>query len=484
VSNERYLRWEHRLPKGRQLSLLWPVEIWTILAPDTNRGLNVFQEGILGLLRAGIRDRQQLAKLLCLDENLIAFIIAHEIMPNGWVDEQVRVTPAGEELLSGGMDRRGTLTLQYAYRDGVFGKWLPRVSRDLPDIIPLEMGAQRFPVFRNSREGGGEIRPFLLPRRQEASLPRKEDVLKAWRAGLRDALHAAGDEAGVPEILSDDIDIVGRKPLLAYVWCEIIHKSGDYHPWLVTDPWRITPVARWLREPLQAALDSIPGLSDRIVTVLPAADTSVLSADGLREQIERDVGIRLSCWPTLNPPHMSLLREHLARVLRQKARTEVLGTSSQEELASLVQECGSLLEAVVQWMLERWPVTGIVWPRDGQNRSAALDMLNMVPVRAPLPESSKALLAGQNFRDVRLAAKHRDRAFKALLFASLLAIHNHPEHPLRELDESHLQWERLLTLIDLRNKGSHASGRRLQRGVVLSEAEFAIAWFANFSKYF
>ena len=37
MSTERYLRWEHKLPKGRQTSLLWPVEIWTILAPDAKR---------------------------------------------------------------------------------------------------------------------------------------------------------------------------------------------------------------------------------------------------------------------------------------------------------------------------------------------------------------------------------------------------------------------------------------------------------------
>ena len=273
MSNERYLRWEHKLPKVRQPALLWPVEIWTILAPDANRSLNVFQEGILGLLRAGIRDRQQMAKLLCLDESLIAFILAQEIMPNGWVDGQFKVTPAGENLLSGGIDSQGKPTLQYAYRDGVFGHWLPRVSRDLPDINPLEMGGQKFPAFRNSREGGGEIRPFLLPRRHEVSRPRKADVLKAWGAGLRDALHSDGDDENVPEILSDDIEIVGSEPSLAYVWCEIIHKPGDHQPWLVTDPWRITSVAKWLREPLQVNLNSIPGLAARITTVMPVSDS-------------------------------------------------------------------------------------------------------------------------------------------------------------------------------------------------------------------
>ena len=70
------------------------------------------------------------------------------------------------------------------------------------------------------------------------------------------------------------------------------------------------------------------------------------------------------------------------------------------------------------------------------------------------------------------------------MFASLLATHSHPDHPLREIDETQLHWDRLFALIDMRNKGSHASGKRLQRGHVLSEVDFAIAWFTNFSKYF
>ncbi|NML48032.1 hypothetical protein HHL11_30065 [Ramlibacter sp. G-1-2-2] len=484
MSAERYLRWDHRGPRSRQQSLLWPVEVWTILAPDATRRLNVFQEAILGLLQTGIRDRQQLAKLLGLEESLITFVLAHEIMPAGWVDGQFRLTPAGEDLLSGGIDTQGAPSLQYAYRDSVFGRWLPRVSRDLPDVYPLEMGAQRFPAFRDSREGGGEVRPFLLPRRQDVSTPAKADILKAWRAGLRDALRADGDEEGVPEIRSDDIEILGNEPTLAYVWCEVIHVPGDLHPWLVTDPWRITPVARWLREPLQASLDSMPTLERRISAVLPAADASVLSADALSRQIERDVEMRLSRWPALDVPGLSELKHHVGRVMRQKARTETLEKATQEELASLVQECGSLLEALVQWMLENWPVGEIVWPRDGQNRGAAEAMLDAVPLRAPLPERSRGMLAGQNFRDVRLAARSRDRPFKALLFAALLSTHAHPDHPLRELDDAQVQWERLLDLIGMRNKGAHASGRRLQRGDALSEAGFAIGWFENFSKYF
>ena len=50
---ERYLRWNGRSPRGKTLPLLWPVLVWTVLAPQASLRLNVFQQAILGLLHAG-----------------------------------------------------------------------------------------------------------------------------------------------------------------------------------------------------------------------------------------------------------------------------------------------------------------------------------------------------------------------------------------------------------------------------------------------
>jgi len=252
----------------------------------------------------------------------------------------------------------------------------------------------------------------------------------------------------------------------------------------VTDPWRMTPAARWFRQPLQEKMHTIPALSERILRVLPEADPSEMTADALRAQIDREVEFQLLKWPALATPEFALLREHMARVLRQRSRIEAQGATEQEELGSLIQECSSLLEAFVQWMLERWPVVGIEWPRDGRNRRIAYDLLEGLPLKSELPQSTRDLLAGQDLRDVRLAAVHRDRAFKALLFAALLSAHRHDDHPFRLLDSTSLQWERLFSLINLRNKGSHASGRQLDRNQVLQEAAFSFDWIGNFSSYF
>lgn len=485
MSAERYLRWDGRISGVRPMSMLWPVEIWTFLTPDAARSLNVFQEAILGLLRAGVWDRQAVAEMLSLDPDLVAFILAQELMPNGWVDANLKVTRAGERLLSGRVDSESNLTLQYAFRDSLFGNWIPRVSGDLPDLSPIEGGGGKFPVFRASREGGGFIKPFVLPRRVKVGKASKSDVLNAWRTCLRDKANAEDERDDlVPDLLGDDIEFVGDEPGLAYVWCEIFHKPGDLQPWLVADPWRMTPAARWLRQPLQDKLETIPTLSERILRVLPEADPKEMTADTLRAQIDREVESQLLKWPALAKPEFVLLREHMARVLRQRSRIEAQGAAEQEELGSLIQECSSLLEAFVQWMLERWPVVGIEWPRDGRNRRIAYDMLAALPLKSELPQNTKDLLAGQDLRDVRLAALQRDRAFKALLFAALLSAHCHDEHPFRVLDSTSLQWERLFSLINLRNKGSHASGRQLDRNQVIQEAEFSIDWLGNFSSYF
>ena len=60
---------EHHALKERRENLLWPVYAWKVLYPDEfqRRGINLFQETLLGLIRAGIRDTDELAEAMALD---------------------------------------------------------------------------------------------------------------------------------------------------------------------------------------------------------------------------------------------------------------------------------------------------------------------------------------------------------------------------------------------------------------------------------
>ena len=79
---ERYLRFDVKRPfNGRPL--LWPVKVWKILY-TTQRiiKLNLFQQAILGLIRARCNDINEMSELLGLDQQLISFIIEKQLIPN------------------------------------------------------------------------------------------------------------------------------------------------------------------------------------------------------------------------------------------------------------------------------------------------------------------------------------------------------------------------------------------------------------------
>jgi hypothetical protein len=79
VSADMFLRWTSgpaRPQHGRRRSILWPVYVWPVMAPDLGKNeLNTFQEAILGLLNTGLRDLNEVARLLDLERDLVAYII-------------------------------------------------------------------------------------------------------------------------------------------------------------------------------------------------------------------------------------------------------------------------------------------------------------------------------------------------------------------------------------------------------------------------
>lgn len=85
---------------GRRENLFWPVYAWRVLYPDDRQqpGCNLFQETLLGLMRAGVTEATKLAELMAIDSELARFIIASQLQPNGWIDHLNKVTQDGARL--------------------------------------------------------------------------------------------------------------------------------------------------------------------------------------------------------------------------------------------------------------------------------------------------------------------------------------------------------------------------------------------------
>jgi hypothetical protein len=482
---DRYLYVESTAwQEGRQ-NLLWPAYAWKVLFPSEQQrlGANLFQETILGLLRAGARDMAQLADLLALDPELVRYIIATQLQPNGWLDTQLKLTRDGEKLLDDADDRRLNLTVGYAFQDAVSGAWLPRFATKLAEIRPREVDSQGRPVFLLDRERGWTARPFVLP--ATVSRPRLDvgALNEAYRAYRRDLATARRREHPADGSVDfQAIDAIDPQPTKVYLLCELYRDETDPQPWLVSDPFRLRKAAAWLRKPLLELAPSNQGLLHRMQRLIGAPDQA-LSAEAWLRQIEESAVLAIwSEYPFVM--QQPLVREHVMRLLRQKNKVETQARVNGEDLGLLANEAYNLIEAVLKWMLTRWACDTAAWPKSPWGRDQAKQEFRGLGLEAV---SSRLIdqLAGQQRRVIAGAIDVQSGSFKALLAGAVFCASVHQGHPFRTLPAASLQLDRLPPLADFRNAaGGHASGVKVSVDEVLDCSRFAIKWMALFQNWY
>lgn len=482
-----YYRWDNskKPPKGTPyLDLLWPVEVWAVQVPAPSSGINVLQEAVLGLMRAGVKDLLEMALLLALDKDLAAFIIAQELQPRGWLDQRLNITEKGKNALAGEADSDMPPQAMYAFRDSLTGQWLPRLSEGLPSIHPVPGSRSQKPKFELNLDSGKTLEPFVLHHRRwpAPNLAALRQSVRDFQRAVRQADHQDADVWG--DLDEEGIELLDSVPQIAYVWCQVYAPSQDVQPWLISDPWGLRRALKQLRESLERALPQEPALEVRMQQRLSlgAAPSGQLDRD-LEAQIELNAEARVrQLLGALNttPQHQEV-RDRVLRVLRLESQIKDTAHPRQELLASLSTESGAMLEALMQWLLVRWPIHTHTnsWPREWP-RSQTEAWLADLPLSTVLTHEQVKLLGGQSSRTIRRAANQQGQAFKALLVAALLATPHHSDHPLRQSGLTGLDFDQL----QLRNQGSHASGTRLQRDDVLALAEMCLSWLGQFRSSF
>ena len=471
---------------GRRENLFWPVYAWRVLYPDDRQqpGCNLFQETLLGLMRAGVTEATKLAELMAIDSELARFIIASQLQPNGWIDHLNKVTQDGARLLDEAEDRRLNLRVGYAFQDAIGGQLLPRFSTTLPEVQPAGIDQNNRPVFVLDRDKGGQEKPFLL----QAKAPAKADVsglMAAYRQYRNELAHARrSGETGGFDVAIRTLDYIDDRPLHVYFWCELYRDENGPQRWLISDPFRLRPAVSWLREPFLDLAKGNAVLRRRMQRLLPDISADGLSVDEWFERLDERADFQVeSKYPFLKS-RAPLVHEHLLRVLRQKAKIEEAQSRIHpEDLGALMTESASLIEAVLKWLLEEWPVEPC-WPTRGNwSWAEALEELRALSISAIDDELAQAL-AGQPRSFVAKAMTHRDRPMKALLAGALFAANARDDHPFQQLTRDQLRLDQVLLVTTPRNEGAHASGKRLEREVVLNHSEFAIKWMALFERWY
>lgn len=484
---DRYLRFDVRRPPGGR-PFLWPVRVWKVLYPK-NRvlKLNLFQQAILGLARARCQDSAEMAELLGLDQELVAFIIATQLIPNGWMTTLGALTPQGERVLEEAQDASEEVRMGYAYQDAISGNWFPRFTEELPEIEAKRIDERGYPVFLRDLDSGKEDRPFRLNHYRDGVMDMGA-LFDAFQRYRTDHDHAKQrDEELATRVRIESLSFVEDSAQPMWLWTWIFPDEAGSQPWLVADPFGLQQAASWLRKPLQEALPQNDGAARYIADAIGEARSDNMSPEEWLRSLENQIDLTLLGdyhWARKVP----LVEGFLASVLRRRALLASQEKSWQEDVTSLLIETHNLAESVLQWLLKMYPADIRRLPhwkdqRDWKDGEAQyyLQFFNLPCLTANVIKR----LSEQRLDQVRTAAKRGGSSLKALLFAGLLGTVDQAAHPFLKLPADELLLSRLLDMADARNKkAGHSGGERIAKEEAMEYADFVVEWVQIFKGWY
>lgn len=484
---DRYLRFDVRRPPGGR-PFLWPVRVWKVLYP-TKRvlKLNLFQQAILGLARARCQDTSEMAALLGLDRELVVFIIATQLIPNGWMTTLGAVTAQGERVLEETQDASEEVRMGYAYQDAISGNWLPRFTEELPEIEARRIDERGYPIFLRDLDSGKEDRPFRLNHFREGAMEMGA-LFDAFERYRTDHDHAKQRDDELPtRVRIESLSFVEDSAQPMWLWTWIFPDEAGPQPWLVADPFGLQQAASWLRKPLQEVLPRNEGLARYIADAVGETRSNELSAEEWLRSLENQIDLTVLAdysWSGKVPA----ISGYLTSVLRRNALLASQDKTWQEDLTSLLIETHNLAESVFQWLLKRFPVDVRRLPDRSQDKNwtkdLASEILRTLPA-AKLTDDTVRRLASQNLREIRNALVRGNSSLKALMFAALLSTIEHSTHPLKDLAPQALALDRILDMADARNrKAGHAGGDKISKDEAMEYADFVIEWVQIFKGWY
>lgn len=484
---DRYLRFDVRRPPGAR-PFLWPVRVWKVLYPK-NRvlKLNLFQQAILGLARARCQDSAEMAELLGLDQELVAFIIATQLIPNGWMTTLGALTPQGERVLEEAQDASEEVRMGYAYQDAISGNWFPRFTEELPEIEAKRIDERGYPVFLRDLDSGKEDRPFRLNHYRDGVMDMGA-LFDAFQRYRTDHEHAKQrDEELATRVRIESLSFVEDSAQPMWLWTWIFPDEAGSQPWLVADPFGLQQAASWLRKPLQEVLPRNEGLARYIADAVGETRSNELSAEEWLRSLENQIDLTVLAdysWSRKVPA----ISGYLTTVLRRNALLTSQDKTWPEDLTSLLIETHNLAESVFQWLLKRFPVDVRRLPDRSQDKNwtkdLASEILRTLPA-AQLTDDTVRRLASQNLREIRNALIRGNSSLKALMFATLLSTIEHATHPLKDLAPQAIALDRILDMADARNrKAGHAGGDKISKDEAMEYANFVVEWVQIFKDWY
>ncbi|MEU4639757.1 hypothetical protein [Micromonospora sp. NPDC023814] len=443
-----------RIPDVTHRWILWPAWQYRICAPVAEQDeLNLFQRGVLGLCRVGVRRTEQIAAAMRLHPSLVRVVVG-ELTRFGYLDEIRQVTEAGREaFVTGEVDPQDT-QVAYVFQD-VFSQTLWPGAEAAPRYADLAWD-QGGPFLRSGSKGSpGPPRRLVPVHLPDGLAPQPPDAVTILDAVRRRRLRRPDGQA--PPRAIRRVSIVDPAP--AMVWlatCLYVNNPGEDEVWQARDPFapRASPL---LRSFVVSRTDHDQGLK-QVLADLVSGTAEKRAADlyeadlGVRRDVEAQLELRFGLRAADDPDLCRLMVVVEAAYLRSgkgrgRAANEHTLTYSARTIELLLRRTVAEYRPDSQVMAEL-------------RRNETLRRRTLDTVCRTIGFGPPGRLASVPWHDIEeaFAGKGHVNRHALLATAVLSVLDGRPGHPLARFGQRQPGFVNAWDLLgNLRNDGSHAA---------------------------
>ena len=239
-----YLNRDYNINEGSSRGVLWPVAVFSISLPvKKEKPLNIFEETILLLTDQNIKDVKRLSEEVCMDEEIIRFIL-NKLVELNLIDHEFEVTENGKDIILQWETEETEFVSANVFFDLIGQQLIPTVIYDNLEFERVVEKRGKSIKFFDSRFGRNRSTSFgkILGSNYFNGIdpPTSKDVNKI--INIHRKLHfkyvhvSEKDNRYIPNYYANGGAVrVNSNPNYYHAYCKVIFQKGS-NDFIITDP--------------------------------------------------------------------------------------------------------------------------------------------------------------------------------------------------------------------------------------------------------
>jgi len=437
-------------------SMLWPVYMWQVYTNNPKgRELNIFEKTILQLFKvSGKRSlsHSDIGEWLGLEDDMVSYIIAAQLIPNGWLSEKGEVSESALKMLD--EKPSDSLTTAYVFQCAITKQWLPRVCFDLNEIYSNNEFGQ--PRFKFKRESDYESRPFLIkPKSTNLKAPSEQD-LKSIATDFQEAVFIAqntrGEDEWKPQQSSfDKLTLEPESGTTAYltVWGD----TQTSFEWTLYDPFGVSTKSTWLKELFKLGCKTNKALGQMALSKLAPVDDNMSYEEACSSFTETARFNTLVRYP--NTDKITDLTDALFEMVEAYERITHEESPHNSAKTKLIVSCGQVLEVICEQMLKDYSLVDCHRLPKSHTKNGTEIISHLIAEATAMSGDMLAESTKVQPSKIYNAAMGKNSSLRAQLVVIFISMGTHREHPMAFLIDDEIYFKHFYSLTFLRDDCAH-----------------------------